>query len=140
MNAVNFFWHSFISEKSASNVLVGKFTINPPFSGTISDRFFEFSATAPLWCTTLVRNNTTLLGEILANNPFDTIAAKVGDMLNAKGLQNLENPITQLIRQGLADMEFVSLDDFEVQREIVNRLREKVHALELRVTELEKRG
>ena len=61
-------------------------------------------------------------------------------MLNAKGLQNLENPITQLIRQGLQDMEFVSLEDFEIQREVLNRLREKVHALELRVAELEKRA
>ena len=60
-------------------------------------------------------------------------------MLNAKGLQNLENPITQMIRQGLQDMEFVSLDDFETQREVLNRLREKVHALELRMAELEKR-
>lgn len=60
-------------------------------------------------------------------------------MLNAKGLQNMENPVTQLIRQGLQDMEFVSLEDFEIQKEVLNRLREKVHALELRVAELEKR-
>lgn len=75
----------------------------------------------------------------MANNPFESIQAKVSEMLNAKGLQNLENPITQLIRQGLQDMEFVSLEDFEIQREVLNRLREKVHALELRVAELEKR-
>lgn len=37
-------------------------------------------------------------------------------------------------------MEFVSLEDFEVQREVLNRLREKVHALEMRVAELEKKG
>ena len=76
----------------------------------------------------------------MANNPFDTIAAKVGELLNAKGLQSMENPVTQLIRQGLQDMEFVSLEDFEVQREVLNRLREKVHALEMRVTELEKKA
>ncbi|MBU0782280.1 MAG: accessory factor UbiK family protein [Gammaproteobacteria bacterium] len=75
----------------------------------------------------------------MADNPFESIQAKVSEMLNAKGLQNLENPITQLIRQGLQDMEFVSLEDFEIQREVLNRLREKVHALELRVAELEKR-
>jgi len=75
----------------------------------------------------------------LANNPFDTVAAKVNELLNAKGLQNLQNPVTQLIKQGLQDMEFVSLEDFEVQREVLNRLREKVHALEMRVAELEKR-
>jgi ubiquinone biosynthesis accessory factor UbiK len=75
----------------------------------------------------------------LANNPFDAITARVGELLNAKGLQNMENPVTQLIRQGLQDMEFVSLEDFEIQKEVLNRLREKVHALELRVAELEKR-
>jgi ubiquinone biosynthesis accessory factor UbiK len=76
----------------------------------------------------------------LANNPFDTVAAKVGELLKAKGLQNMENPVTQLIRQGLQDMEFVSLEDFEIQKEVLNRLREKVHALEMRVAELEKRA
>lgn len=68
------------------------------------------------------------------------MAAKVNDLLNSKGLQNLQNPVTQLIKQGLQDMEFVSLEDFEVQREVLNRLREKVHALEMRVAELEKKG
>ncbi|HEX4855277.1 MAG TPA: accessory factor UbiK family protein, partial [Limnobacter sp.] len=69
----------------------------------------------------------------MANNPFDTIASRVSELLNAKGLQNLENPVTQLIRQGLQDLDFVSLEDFEVQREVLNRLREKVQALEARV-------
>ena len=64
----------------------------------------------------------------------------MNELLNAKGLQNLQNPVTQLIKQGLQDMEFVSLEDFEVQREVLNRLREKVHALEMRVAELEKKG
>jgi ubiquinone biosynthesis accessory factor UbiK len=86
-----------------------------------------------------VQIKITTPGYTLANNPFESIQAKISEMLNAKGLQNLENPITQLIRQGLQDMEFVSFDDFETQREVLNRLREKVHALELRVAELEKR-
>jgi BMFP domain-containing protein YqiC len=80
------------------------------------------------------------LGETLANNPFDAVTAKVAELLNAKGLQTMENPITQLIRQGLQEMEFVSLEDFEIQKEVLNRLREKVHALEMRVAELEKRS
>lgn len=64
----------------------------------------------------------------------------MNDLLNSKGLQNLQNPVTQLIKQGLQDMEFVSLEDFEIQKEVLNRLREKVHALEMRVAELEKKG
>jgi BMFP domain-containing protein YqiC len=80
------------------------------------------------------------LGETLADNPFDAVTAKVAELLKAKGLQTMENPITQLIRQGLQEMEFVSLEDFEIQKEVLNRLREKVHALEMRVAELEKRS
>lgn len=37
-------------------------------------------------------------------------------------------------------MEFVSLEDFETQQEILERLRAKVKALESRLTELEKKG
>ncbi|MCE2744617.1 MAG: accessory factor UbiK family protein [Burkholderiales bacterium] len=76
----------------------------------------------------------------MADNPFDAVTAKVAELLKAKGLQTMENPITQLIRQGLQEMEFVSLEDFEIQKEVLNRLREKVHALEMRVAELEKRS
>ena len=87
-----------------------------------------------------MRCDTTLPGEILATSPFDAVQSKISELLNAKGLQTLENPVTQLIRQSLQDMEFVSLEDFEIQREVLNRLREKVHALELRVAELEKKA
>lgn len=140
MNAVKFFWQGSISEKRASKLPVSKFAINPPFSGTISTRIFESSVIALFWCTFLVRFDTTLSGEILANNPFDAVQSKISEFLNSKGLQTIENPVTQLIRQSLQDMEFVSLEDFEVQREVLNRLREKVHALELRVAELEKKA
>lgn len=80
------------------------------------------------------------MGDILATNPFDAITSRVGELLNAKGLQSLENPVTQLIRQSLQDLEFVSLEDFEIQKEVLNRLREKVQALEQRVAELERKG
>lgn len=122
-------------------------TVNPavisrqaPFFGHNIDPNFKFSIAAPNWCATLVQCNTTLLGEALANNPFDAILAKASSLLGESGLKNLENPLTQLLRQGLQNMEFVSLEDFEVQKEVINRLQEKLHALELRVAELEKRG
>lgn len=75
----------------------------------------------------------------MANPAFDSIQAKVQGLLQAKGLENLENPLTQIIRQGLQNMEFVSLEDFEIQKEILNRLRSKVQQLEARVAELEAR-
>ena len=75
----------------------------------------------------------------MSTNPFDTIQNRVSELLGAKGLQSLENPITQLLRQGLQDMEFVSLEDFETQRQVLERLREKVAQLESKVLELEAR-
>lgn len=73
----------------------------------------------------------------MQNNPFDSIQSRVQNLLQAKGLQNLENPLAQILRQGLQEMEFVSLEEFEIQREILNRLRTKVHALEARIAQLE---
>ena len=73
----------------------------------------------------------------MSTNPFDTIQNRVSELLGAKGLQSLENPITQLLKQGLQDMEFVSLEDFETQRQVLERLREKVSQLEAKVAELE---
>lgn len=72
------------------------------------------------------------------NNSFDKLHNKIREMLCSKGLENLENPIIQLIRQGLQEMKFVNLEDFEIQREVLNQLRRKVDALEMRVNELEK--
>lgn len=71
------------------------------------------------------------------NSPIDQLQARVGGFLKARGLENLENPVAQLMRQTLQELNFVSLDDFEVQKEILNRLRERVKALEARVAELE---
>lgn len=71
------------------------------------------------------------------NSPIDQLQARVGGFLKAKGLENLENPMAQLMRQTLQELNFVSLEDFEVQKEILNRLRERVKTLEARVAELE---
>ncbi|MDX1669335.1 MAG: accessory factor UbiK family protein [Limnobacter sp.] len=73
-------------------------------------------------------------------NPFEKVQNNVNSFLQAKGLQNLENPLTNLIRQGLQDMEFVSLEDFETQREVLERLRLRVKELENRLAELESKG
>ena len=74
----------------------------------------------------------------MKSNPFDSLQSRISGFLNAKGLENLENPLVQLIKQSLQDMEFVSLEEFGIQREVLNRLREKVKTLEEKVSELEK--
>lgn len=74
----------------------------------------------------------------MSTNPLDTLNQKLSGFFQAKGLPNLENPVTQLIRQSLQDMEFVSLDEFETQRQVLDRLRLRVKQLEERVDALEK--
>ncbi len=74
----------------------------------------------------------------MTNNPLDFISTKVSALLNSTNLKNLENPANKIIRKGLQDMGFVSFEDFETQREVLERLQEKVRELELRVASLEK--
>jgi BMFP domain-containing protein YqiC len=73
----------------------------------------------------------------MINSRLEQLQSKVNEFLKKKGLQNLENPLSQLIKQGLQGMEFVTLEEFETQREVLHHLREKVKALEIRVNELE---
>uniref|UniRef100_UPI00254B5B44 accessory factor UbiK family protein n=2 Tax=Pseudomonadota TaxID=1224 RepID=UPI00254B5B44 len=61
----------------------------------------------------------------MSTNPFDAVSRRVSDFLGQRGLQNLENPVTQLIRQSLQDMEFVTLEEFEIQKAVIDRLRQK---------------
>lgn len=75
----------------------------------------------------------------MSSNPFDAISQNLSGFFQAKGLQNLENPVTHLIKQSLQDMEFVSLEEFETQRQVLDRLRSRVKLLEERVEALEKR-
>lgn len=76
----------------------------------------------------------------MGNRAIDQIQNKITELLKYRGLENLQNPVTQLIKQSLQNMEFVTLEEFDVQREVLNRLREKVHALEARLAALENKS
>lgn len=76
----------------------------------------------------------------MGNRAIDQIQNKITELLKSRGLENLQNPVTQLIKQSLQNMEFVTLEEFDVQREVLNRLREKVHALEARLAALENKS
>jgi BMFP domain-containing protein YqiC len=77
----------------------------------------------------------------LPTNPFDLnlIQQRLSELLQTKGLSNLQNPVTQLMKQSLQDMEFVTQEELETQRQVLYRLREQVKALEAKVTELEQK-
>ncbi len=72
---------------------------------------------------------------------LDELARGVLDKLPA-GFQTLQQDMEKNLRAALqaalAKMELVTRDEFEVQSAVLQRSREKLEALEARVTELEK--
>ncbi len=70
-------------------------------------------------------------------NPFDALQEKLKQLLQESGLSHLENPLKPLLTKAIQELNLVHQTDFETQREILERLRERVKQLENRVTELE---
>ncbi|MCF6336946.1 MAG: accessory factor UbiK family protein [Gammaproteobacteria bacterium] len=72
---------------------------------------------------------------------LDELARSVLDKLPA-GFQTMQQDMEKNLRAALqvalAKMELVTRDEFEVQSAVLQRSREKLAALEARVTELEK--
>ena len=53
---------------------------------------------------------------------------------------DLEKNVKAMLVSGLSRLDLVTRAEFDVQREVLQRTREKVEALELRVAELEARA
>ncbi|GAB5382406.1 MAG: accessory factor UbiK family protein [Aliiglaciecola sp.] len=52
--------------------------------------------------------------------------------------EGAENKIKQVLQSQLSKLDFVSREEFDVQSQVLIRTREKLEALEARLTELEK--
>ncbi|UXI68459.1 ubiquinone biosynthesis accessory factor UbiK [Tahibacter amnicola] len=73
---------------------------------------------------------------------IDELARRLAELvppgLNAAG-QDLANNFKDTLRAGLRRMDLVTREEFDVQRAVLLRTREKLEALEARVAELEQR-
>jgi len=72
---------------------------------------------------------------------FDELARNVLDKLPSgfqTMQQDLEKNLRAALQSALTKMELVGRDEFEVQSAVLQRTREKLEALETRVSELEK--
>lgn len=49
----------------------------------------------------------------------------------------LENTLTQLLREGLSRLDLLTRDEFDLQQQILQRTRQKIEALEAQVRQLE---
>lgn len=68
---------------------------------------------------------------------LDKIASQISALLPDQTSQDLKNNIQQILARQLSKMDVVSRDDFEAQKAVLLRTREKLEALEKQVAALE---
>ncbi len=70
-------------------------------------------------------------------NIFDEVQAKINEALDKSPLKDVEKNVKSIMNQGFAKLDLVTREEFDIQIQILAKTREKVHALEARVAELE---
>jgi BMFP domain-containing protein YqiC len=68
---------------------------------------------------------------------FEEISAKLSAMANSSPAKDIEKNMRALLTQGFAKLDLVTREEFDVQMQVLERTREKLSALEARITELE---
>lgn len=71
------------------------------------------------------------------NTIFDEIQAKINEALEKSPAKDIEKNVKAMMSQGFAKLDLVTREEFDVQAQILAKTREKLHALEVRVAELE---
>ncbi len=72
-------------------------------------------------------------------NFFEDVQAKVGELFKNSPAADIERNVKELMAQTLRKMDLVTREEFELQRELLQRSREKLDALERKVAELEQK-
>jgi hypothetical protein len=68
---------------------------------------------------------------------LDEMSARVSALLAASPAGDIEKNLRALLSSLFAKLDLVTREEFDVQREVLGRTREKLTALEARVAELE---
>lgn len=71
---------------------------------------------------------------------LDEMSARVSSLLKATPAGDIEKNLRAALAGVFAKLDLVTREEFDVQREVLLRTREKLVALEVRVTELEARS
>jgi ubiquinone biosynthesis accessory factor UbiK len=68
---------------------------------------------------------------------LDDLAMRISKAFDASPAKDVEKNVKALLQSGMAKFDFVTRQEFDVQKEVLARTREKVEALEKRVDALE---
>jgi ubiquinone biosynthesis accessory factor UbiK len=76
---------------------------------------------------------------MLNSKTLDELAARIGKAFEASPAKDIEKNVKAMLQSGLARLDFVTRQEFDIQAEVLRKTREKVERLEARVAELEAR-
>lgn len=71
---------------------------------------------------------------------LDEIGGKIKDVLAQSPAGDIEKNLRAVLQAGLAKLDLVTREEFDVQQAVLLRTREKLEALEAKVAELERRN
>ena len=72
------------------------------------------------------------------NRIVDDISSKIKDLLSNTPAADFNKNVRALLQSSFAKLDLVAREEFDVQREVLKRAREKLTQLEGRLAELEK--
>jgi BMFP domain-containing protein YqiC len=68
---------------------------------------------------------------------LDDISRKIKEVIDRSPAKDLEKNVRAMLQSGFSRLDLVTREEFDVQQEVLLRTREKLNALEARITELE---
>ncbi len=68
---------------------------------------------------------------------FEDIQLKITDLLRSVPVQDIKQQVDGVFKQGLAKLDIVTREEFDLQKHVLERTRAKLEALEIRVNQLE---
>ena len=74
---------------------------------------------------------------MLNSRTLDEIAARIGKALQGSPAKDIEKNVKAMLTSGLARLDLVTRQEFDVQAEVLRRTRDKLERLEALVAELE---
>lgn len=75
---------------------------------------------------------------MLNQKAVEEITARVNEVLASSPARDLEKNLRAMLSGAFARLDLVTREEFDIQREVLARTREKLEALEARIAQLEK--
>lgn len=75
---------------------------------------------------------------MLNQKAIEELASKVNEVLASSPARDLEKNLRAMLAGAFARLDLVTREEFDIQREVLTRTREKLEALEAKIAELEK--